>query len=75
MKKNEKAVMVTIYVVIGLMGAAALTCIIISMITNQTMPYLTMGLGLGAVGNMIGLAVNFIKKGKNNGSGKDRNVS
>ena len=75
MKKNEKAVMVTIYVVIGLMGAAALTCIIISMITNQTMPYLTMGLGLGAVGNMIGLAVNLIKKGKNNGSGKDRNVS
>ena len=75
MKKNEKAVMVTVYVVIGLMGAAALTCIIISMITNQTMPYLTMGLGLGAVGNMIGLVVNFIKKGKNNGSGKDRNVS
>ena len=75
MKKNEKAVMVTIYVVIGLMGAAALTCIIISMITNQTTPYLTMGLGLGAVGNMIGLAVNLIKKGKNNGSGKDRNVS
>ena len=75
MKKNEKAVMVTIYVVIGLMGAAALTCIIISMITNQTTPYLTMGLSLGAVGNMIGLVVNFIKKGKNNGSGKDRNVS
>ncbi len=75
MKKNEKAVMVTVYVVIGLMGAAALTCIIISMITNQTTPYLTMGLGLVAVGNMIGLAVNLIKKGKNNGSGKDRNVS
>ena len=75
MKKNEKAVMVTVYVVIGLMGAAALTCIIISMITNQTTPYLTMGLGLVAVGNMIGLVVNFIKKGKNNGSGKDRNVS
>ena len=75
MKKNEKVTLVMVYVVIGLIGMAALACIIISMVTNQVTPYLAMGLGLGAIGNMIGLAVNLIKKGKNNGSGKDGSIS
>jgi putative effector of murein hydrolase len=75
MKKNVSATMVAICVVIGLIGAGAITCIILSMVTGKVTPYLAMGLGLGAIGNAIGLVVNMKKKGQNNGSGKDRSIS
>ncbi len=75
MKKNFNVAMVMVYVVIGLIGVATFACIIISMVTNTTVPYLAMGLGLGAVGNIMGLIISLIKKGTNNGSGKDRSIS
>ena len=75
MKKNVNVAMVMVYVVIGLIGAAAIACLIISIVTGKTTPYLAMGLGLGAVGNIMGLIINLMKKGKNNGSGKDRSIS
>jgi hypothetical protein len=75
MKKNVSAAMVAICVVIGLIGAGAIACIILSMVTGKVTPYLAMGLGLGAIGNTIGFVVNMKKKGQNNGSGKDRSIS
>ena len=75
MKKNFNAAMVAIYVIMGLIGAAAIACIIISMVTGKVKPYLAMGLGLGAIGNSIGFVVNMKKRGNNNGSGQDRSIS
>ncbi len=75
MKKNVQITMVAIYVVMGLIGVAAIACLILSMVTGKTTPYLAMGLGLGAIGNTIGCVINLRKKGNNNGSGEDRNIS
>lgn len=75
MKKNLNATMVAIYVIMGLIGAAAIACIIISMVTGKVTPYLAMGLGLGAIGNAIGFVVNMKKRGNNNGSGQNRSIS
>ena len=75
MKKNFNAAMVAIYVIMGLIGAAAITCIIISMVTGKVTPYLAMGLGLGAIGNAIGFVVNMKKRGNDNESGQDRSIS
>ena len=75
MKKNLNAAMVAIYVIMGLIGVAAIACIILSMVTGKVTPYLAMGLGLGAIGNTIGFVINMKKKGKNNGSGKDWSIS
>ena len=75
MKKNVSAATVATRVVLGLIGAAAIACIIISMVTGKVTPYLAMGLGLGAIGNSIGFVVNMKKRGNNNGSGQDRSIS
>ena len=75
MKNNEKVTKAAIYVVMGLIGAGAIACIIISMITDKTTPYLAIGLGLGAIGNVLGMMLNLRKKGKNNGSCKDGSIS
>lgn len=59
----ERAKNVAIYVIIGLIGVAALACIIISMLTDKVTPYLAMGLGLSCIGNVIGLVAVRRKKG------------
>ena len=51
-----------IYVIIGLIGIAALTCIIISMVTGKVTPYLAMGRGLSFIGNAIGMVTVYRKK-------------
>ena len=75
MKKKVTAATVATCVVLGLIGAAAIACIILSMVTGKVTPYLAMGLGLGAIGNTIGFVVNMKKRGNNNGSGQDRSIS
>ena len=75
MKKNVSVATVVTCVILGVIGAAAITCIVLSMVTGKVTPYLAMGLGLGAIGNMIGFVINMKKKGKNNGSGKDWSIS
>lgn len=75
MMKNNKTKDVVIYVILGLIGAAALACIIISMVTDRTTPFLGMGLALGCLGNAIGLVTVQKKKGYDNGSCKDGRVS
>ena len=75
MKKNVSAATVATRVVLGLIGAAAIVCIILSMVTGKVTPYLAMGLGLGAIGNTIGCVFNLKKRGNNNGSGQDRSIS
>ena len=63
-KRNVTAKEVVIYVIIGLIGAAALAFIIISMVTDKVTPYLAMGLGLSFIGNAIGTVIVYRKKGK-----------
>ncbi|MCR4814997.1 MAG: hypothetical protein K5879_09260 [Lachnospiraceae bacterium] len=75
MKKKVTAATVATCVVLGLIGAAAIACIILSMVTGKVTPYLAMGLGLGAIGNTIGCVYNWKKRGNNNGSGKDGSIS
>ena len=36
-----------------ILALAAITCIIISMVTDKTTPYLAIGLGLTAIANLI----------------------
>ena len=71
----ERAKNAAIYVIIGLIGVAALACIIISMLTDRVTPYLAMGAGLGCIGNAIGLVAVRRKKGSKDGSGKDGSIS
>ena len=71
----ERAKNAAIYVIIGLIGVAALDCIIISMLTDRVTPYLAMGLGLSCIGNAIGLVAVRRKKGSKDGSGKDGSIS
>ena len=71
----ERAKNAAIYVIIGLIGVAALACIIISMLTDRVTPYLAMGLGLSCIGNAIGLVAVRRKKGSKDGSGKDGSIS
>ena len=75
MKKNERAKEIVICVVLGLIGIAAITCIIISMVTDKVTPYLAIGLGLTAVANPIGTLLIRKKRGTNNGSCKDGYIS
>ena len=55
MARNEKVNNVVINVIIVLIGVAALTCIIISMVTDKVTPYLAMGLGLSCQKNCFTL--------------------
>ena len=66
---------VIICVVLGLIGAASLTCIILSIVTDRTALFLSMGLGLAGFGNAVNLAVNRKKKGNGNGFVKDGSIS
>ena len=75
MKKRINAATVAICVIMGMIGAAAIACIILSMVTGEVTPYLVMGLGLGVIGNTIASVINMKKKGNNNGSGQDRSIS
>jgi hypothetical protein len=76
MKKKRNLKMAVICVALGLIGAGALVCIILSMVTGKVTPYLAMGLGLAAIGNMVGSVTNLKKKeGKINGSDEDGSIS
>ena len=75
MTRNERTKNVVLYVIIGLIGAAALACIIISMVTDKVTPYLAIGFGLSFIGNTVGMAAMYRKKGKDNGSSDDRSIS
>ena len=73
--KNERAKNAGIYAIIGLIGAAALACIIVSMVTDRVTPYLAMGLGLSFIGNAIGMVTIRRKKGSKDGSSEDGSIS
>ena len=72
MKKSTKAVTIAVQAVLG---AAAITCIIISMVSDKTTPYLAIGLCCTAIANMTGCVMNRKLKGNENGSAEDRRVS
>ena len=71
-EKRSRQELVVVRMVLALAG---ITCIIISMVTDQVTPYLAMGLGFTAVANMINCRYLLKKKGSDNGSAEDRNIS
>ena len=76
MKKKRNSKMTVICVALRFIGTGALVCIILSMITGKVTPYLAMGLGLAAIGNMVGSVTNLKKKeGKINGSDENGSIS
>ena len=75
MKKNETVTRVVVCVVMGLLGAVAITSLILSFVTDKTSPYLAIALGMAGIANIIGFVFYVKKKGNNNGSGKDGSIS
>ena len=75
MAKNERGKSIVSYMIIGLIGVAALACIIISMVTDKVTPYLAMGLGLSCIGNTLGMIMIHRKKGNKDGSSKNGRIS
>ena len=72
MKTENKTVMVVIRMCLALAG---LSFIVLSMVKDQTTPYLTIGLAFIAAANIFNAKCMFNKKGKIDGSGKDRSIS
>ena len=70
--KNTKTVILTATRIV--LALAAIACIIVSMVTDKTTPYLAIGLGLTAIANISG-CIAASKKGKKDGSAEDRSFS
>lgn len=74
MRKNEKAILFAVRVIMALMGLAAIVFVIISMVTDKVTPYLAISLGLSASANIFGCIYNR-KRVLKDGSCENRSVS
>ena len=72
MKNTKKTLMMALRIVLALAG---MTCIIVSMVTDKTTPYLALGLGLTAIANLINCFSIKKMKEEENGSAEDRCIS
>ena len=72
MKNTKKTLMMAVRIVLALAG---MTCIIVSMVTDKTTPYLALGLGLTAIANLINCFSIKKMKEEENGSAEDRCIS
>ena len=72
MKNAKKTLMMAARIVLALGG---ITCIIISMLRDQTYPYLAIGLGLTAIANLVNCYSIRKMKEEKNGSAEDRCIS
>ena len=72
MKNTKKTIMMAVRIVLA---TAAIICIIISMRTEQTYPYLAIGLGLTAIANFWNCFSIKRMKEEENGSAEDRCIS
>ena len=75
MKNNETVKKAVVCVIFGLLGAVAITCLVLSFVTDKTTPYLPITFGLAAIVNISGLVLRLKKKGNNNGSGENGSIS
>ena len=75
MKKNVDSKNMGVNVILAIAGVVALVCIIISMVTDKTYPYLAIGLGLSAFANIFGCIYRSRKRDKEDGSCENRSVS
>ena len=75
MKKNVDSKNIGVNVILAIAGVVALVCIIISMVTDKTYPYLAIGLGLSAFANLFGCIYRNRKRDKEDGSCENRSVS
>ena len=72
MKNKKKTIAMAVRIVLAL---AAIICIIISMRTEQTYPYLEIGLGLTAIANFVNCYSIKKMKEEKDGSAEDRCIS
>ena len=72
MKNTKKTIATAVRIVLAL---AAIICIIISMRTEQTYPYLAIGLGLTAIANFVNCYSIKKMKEEKDGSAEDRCIS
>lgn len=75
MKKNDDSKFMAVNVILAILGIAALVCIVYSMVTDKTYPYLAIGLGLAAFSNIFGCIYRNRKREIEDGSCENRNVS
>ena len=75
MKKNVDSKNIGVNVILAIAGVVALVCIIISMVTDKTYPYLAIGLGLSAFANIFGCIYRNRKRDLEDGSSENRSVS
>ncbi len=73
--KNERRKYAIISVIIVLIDVAAIICISISFVTDSSTHSLAIGMGLTFIGNALGMVTIRKKKGKDDGSSKDRSIS
>lgn len=75
MKKNVDSKFMAVNVILAIIGLTALVCIVYSMVTDKTYPYLAIGLGLAAFSNIFGCVYRNRKREKEDGSCENRSVS
>lgn len=75
MKKNVDLKNIAVNVILAIVGVIALLCIIYSMVTDRTSPYLAIGLGLSAFANIFGCIYRNRKREIEDGSCENRSVS
>ena len=75
MKKNVDSKSMAVNVILAILGIVALVCIVYSMVTDKTYPYLAIGLGLAAFSNIFGCIYRNRKREKEDGSCENRSVS
>ncbi|MCR5340844.1 MAG: hypothetical protein K6E60_05790 [Saccharofermentans sp.] len=75
MKKNYDSKFMAVNVILAILGIAALVCIVYSMVTDKTYPYLAIGLGLAAFSNIFGCIYRNGKREIEDGSCENRSVS
>lgn len=75
MKKNVDLKNMAVNVILAIAGVAALVCIVITMVTDKTYPYLAIGLGLAAFANLFGCIYRNRKRDIEDGSCENRSVS
>lgn len=75
MKTNVDSKFTAVNVILAIAGVIAIVCIVYSMVTDKTYPYLAIGLGLSAFANIFGCCVRKRLRGREDGSGEDRSIS
>lgn len=75
MKKKTDSKFIAVNVILAIAGVVAIGCIVYSMVTDKTYPYLAIGLGLSAFANIFGCIYRNRKRETEDGSCENRSFS